>query len=622
MKKIKIIRSRPLKEEEEVIDQQPQDTAPEEVEITYESNPLEFMLMKYPTLTKTLTDLLTDDFRNYIIGVYIMAPKPTIFKIVLHNNRSFHLIYMGDDKYEAKVSDKKYWLPSIGEFERATISIAELLMMGTPPTTQGPETEMASTPEEETPEAEETGGEEEGAPEELAESKKLGIKLIKEASNLDSNTLRKPSPDKQSDRGQVLLNKINTKNSLTTVDGDDIVINAKKSSEFVDALKSKDYKTAATTPFYDTKGATYRLSKLAKTADFGGGKGSGGGAEQTAVQESAQCLVNAIRYNKGSEITEKDLNDRNYARAAKRIETTSSLDEMISFLNENPDWVTTTVSTANALAKDFPGNFKFYRGKGIATDIDRAAKSSLKTVIGNVNVNKWNPADIWMASNELDISDIPTDKGIRELNKWMKAKYNNKQLIGVSLKKCSNCGWKAYNLTNVKRTEKFESVEPKDKDFFKTKDIYINFTGGKIQFRNFGDVTSWQGEIKSKEAAGGKIGGRAISNAMMLAGNNQEFLPEQTDVLDFCENPDKNIIKNLYDKYKNMSLVKGKIGEKEFSKTFLAAPLGNRTSNYMNIELLYQLSINDEAGRDKFIQNIIAYSKSESNISSVFIKVS
>jgi len=180
MKKIRIIRSRPLKEEEEVIDQQSQDTAPEEIEITYESNPLEFMLMKYPTLTKTLTDLLTDDFRNYIIGVYIMAPKPTIFKIVLHNNRSFHLIYMGDDKYEAKVSGKKYWLPSIGEFERATISIAELLMMGTPPTTQGPETEMASAPEEETPEAEETGGEEEGAPEELAESKKLGIRLIKE----------------------------------------------------------------------------------------------------------------------------------------------------------------------------------------------------------------------------------------------------------------------------------------------------------------------------------------------------------------------------------------------------------------------------------------------------------
>ena len=176
MKKIKIIKSRPIKEEE-VVDQVPQDTAPEKPKITYESNPLEFMLMKYPTLTKTLIELLTEDFRNYITGVYIMAPKPTVFKIVLHNNRSFYLTFMGDDKYEAKVSGKKYWLSSINELERATISIAELLMLGAPPTTQGPETEMASTPEE-TPEAEETPAEEE-APEEIQESKKsLGIKLI------------------------------------------------------------------------------------------------------------------------------------------------------------------------------------------------------------------------------------------------------------------------------------------------------------------------------------------------------------------------------------------------------------------------------------------------------------
>jgi len=177
MKKFRIIKSRPLKEEEEVIDQQDQDVAPQQPEITYESNPLEFMLMKYPTLTKTLTDLLTENFRDYITGVYIMAPKPTVFKIVLHNNRSFHLIFMGDNKYEAKVSGKKYWLASVGDFENAVMSIADLLMLGTPPSTQGPDTEIASAPEEtpiETPE--ETPAEEE-APEELAEGK-LGIKLI------------------------------------------------------------------------------------------------------------------------------------------------------------------------------------------------------------------------------------------------------------------------------------------------------------------------------------------------------------------------------------------------------------------------------------------------------------
>jgi len=185
MKKIKIIKSRPLKEEEEVVDQVPQDTAPETPEITYESNPLEFMLQKYPTLTKTLVELLTDDFRNYITGVYIMAPKPTVFKIVLHNNRSFYLTFMGDDKYEAKVSGKKYWLASIGELERATISIAELLMLGTPPSAQGPDTEMTATPEEETPEAEEIPAGEEEAPEELAEG------VIKEDLNQTKKELAK-----------------------------------------------------------------------------------------------------------------------------------------------------------------------------------------------------------------------------------------------------------------------------------------------------------------------------------------------------------------------------------------------------------------------------------------------
>jgi hypothetical protein len=112
--KIKIIKSRPLKEEEEVIDQVPQDTAPEKPEITYESNPLEFILQKYPSLNATLVELLTEDFRDYISGIYVMAPKPTIFKIVLHNNRIFYLTFMGKT-YEAKVSGKKYYLSTLGD---------------------------------------------------------------------------------------------------------------------------------------------------------------------------------------------------------------------------------------------------------------------------------------------------------------------------------------------------------------------------------------------------------------------------------------------------------------------------------------------------------------------------
>jgi hypothetical protein len=193
MKKIKIIRSRPLKEEEEVIDQQPDAVTEPKPEITFESNPLEFMLLKYPSLEETLVELLTEDFRDYLTGIYIMAPKPTIFKIVLHNNQYFYLTWMGKT-YEAKVSGKKYYLSSIGDLQRATIGIAELLMKGAPPQAAGPdaETTSASEPAISTEEEVPTDTTAEETPEEIAEGKKgLGITLIKEDTTATRKELKK-----------------------------------------------------------------------------------------------------------------------------------------------------------------------------------------------------------------------------------------------------------------------------------------------------------------------------------------------------------------------------------------------------------------------------------------------
>jgi len=170
--KLKIIKSRPLKEEEEVIDQQPDAVTEPKPEITFESNPLEFMLMKYPSLEETLVELLTEDFRDYLTGIYIMAPKPTIFKIVLHNNQYFYLTWMGKS-YEAKVSGKKHYLSSLGDRERATIGIADLLTMGAPPQAAGPDAETTASVEPATSTEEEVPTETpEEAPEEIQESKK------------------------------------------------------------------------------------------------------------------------------------------------------------------------------------------------------------------------------------------------------------------------------------------------------------------------------------------------------------------------------------------------------------------------------------------------------------------
>ena len=138
--------------------------------VSFEDDPKEYILQKYPSLKDTLIDLMTESFDEYITGIYVMAPKPTTFKVLLHNGQHFYLIY-ARDSYIAKISGKKYYLSDLGAEEYAIKSIADLLTMGMPPGAEGPDQEAdndMTKDADETPDAEtdDTGGDEE----ELAES--------------------------------------------------------------------------------------------------------------------------------------------------------------------------------------------------------------------------------------------------------------------------------------------------------------------------------------------------------------------------------------------------------------------------------------------------------------------
>ena len=138
--------------------------------VTFEDDPKGYILQKYPSLKDTLIDLMTESFDEYITGIYVMAPKPTTFKVLLHNGQHFFLIY-AKDSYIAKIAGKKYYLLDLGAEEYAIKAIADLLTMGTPPGAKGPDDEAdndVTAAADETPDAEtdDTGGDEE----ELAES--------------------------------------------------------------------------------------------------------------------------------------------------------------------------------------------------------------------------------------------------------------------------------------------------------------------------------------------------------------------------------------------------------------------------------------------------------------------
>jgi hypothetical protein len=107
---------------------------------SFEDDPINFLLQKYPTLRKTLEMLMTPAYKDYITGIYITAPKPTTFKIVLHNGQYFLLTFLGK-AYEATIAGKKFYLQTVGERERATNAVARLLQLGNPIETKGAEGE-------------------------------------------------------------------------------------------------------------------------------------------------------------------------------------------------------------------------------------------------------------------------------------------------------------------------------------------------------------------------------------------------------------------------------------------------------------------------------------------------
>lgn len=113
---------------------------------SFEENPIQYITTKYPSLRKQLVDLLTERFTDYITGIYVMAPKPTTFKIVLHNNQEFFLIYLGKS-YQCKVEGKKYYMNTLAEKQAATLAIADLLQLGPPIGTEGPDKEDGAEPE-------------------------------------------------------------------------------------------------------------------------------------------------------------------------------------------------------------------------------------------------------------------------------------------------------------------------------------------------------------------------------------------------------------------------------------------------------------------------------------------
>jgi hypothetical protein len=111
-----------------------------------------YMVYRFPGLKKIMEELMSPAFGRYVNGINIVAPKPTTFKVDLINGQDFSIKYLGRDNFQVKVAGKRYNPINIGELERASQGIADLLELNYAPR-EGMESGGAEAPPSESPAA-------------------------------------------------------------------------------------------------------------------------------------------------------------------------------------------------------------------------------------------------------------------------------------------------------------------------------------------------------------------------------------------------------------------------------------------------------------------------------------
>lgn len=89
------------------------------------------LFSKFPTLHRTIEDLLTSDYNNFLSNIEWVSPRPSTFRVVLKNQQAFYLKWMGKG-FEAQIEGKRYHISNAAQFQQALDRLGELLKHSEP----------------------------------------------------------------------------------------------------------------------------------------------------------------------------------------------------------------------------------------------------------------------------------------------------------------------------------------------------------------------------------------------------------------------------------------------------------------------------------------------------------
>ena len=86
---------------------------------------------RFDQVEQALRELFTDNYREFIDDVMLVAPKPATFRVNLPNGNNIFMKWMGE-AFEIQVEGKRYRMDYNSEFTQALNHISELFKYGVP----------------------------------------------------------------------------------------------------------------------------------------------------------------------------------------------------------------------------------------------------------------------------------------------------------------------------------------------------------------------------------------------------------------------------------------------------------------------------------------------------------
>ena len=377
-------------------------------------------------------------------------------------------------------------------------------------------------------------------------------------------------------------------------------------------------------------------------------KKSGKQTPPTEEDESLVCYCLSARQKKGKAITAQDLTG-----TFDDVHASKTLEECIERLPD--DWLDSAIDRANGLFKsDFAPKrgSHFHRGSQLVDDLGEVFKKVRKTYMDgkftNLNINKWNPSDIWISKGMVKFNKDNYEE-VAQINQELEKRFDDRTFYGVSLKKStgdvtyehvpSAIEWPQEDKPKVKVTG------TKSQTFKEFNDIQVKFTidyGGKeveIQFRTFGGDTH-QGNIskfagQSTQAVHGKIApyDAYIPTSVMSAFKSEHGEPvKRNDLKDikFSYNRNSLVQKQAFMDYGSMATgFLSKLdprGEPADWKNFEDHKAGDDKGRgfackFLGLQLAEMVRIMSNEEKGDFFRSVISYAASRiPGLSSVHIK--